>query len=197
MHHHLPASKSLIPMPQEAPLFRLRYLNISLTSRGKIARCGLDEEQLPEILIYLEECQEAFRFFEFFLMHQDSMTMMSLIINPVERATNPEAYFKPRGTMSSSPTTDYHGTYIWLDSFRALSAKPKLSKISKVRHCKPSAWPLNILVPRLSMIRVLIPHRAAHVAAMNLRHQPRRINGMVVTYPAGPAPMIRRSQDED
>jgi len=32
--------------------------------------------------------------------------------------------------------------------------KPKESKISSVRHCKPTACPLRILVPRLSMIRV-------------------------------------------
>ena len=59
-------------------------------------------------------------------------------------------------------------SHIWLLSFHTRSANPKLSNISRLRHWRPSAWPLNTLVPLLSMMRVPIWRREAHVAAIRL-----------------------------
>ena len=67
---------------------------------------------------------------------------------------------------------------MWFDSRQTRWAKEKLSKISRLRHCRPSAWPLNIFVPRLSMIRVLMLSLLIHSA---------------VIRPAGPAPTMRTS----
>lgn len=61
-----------------------------------------------------------------------------------------------------------HTSIMWLASFHTRSANPRLSKISKLRHCRPSAWPQKILVFLLSIIRALTPQRAIHVAAINL-----------------------------
>lgn len=92
----------------------------------------------------------------------------------------PQADAYPKADLSKQSVSDpllqckdlpqAHASSIWFDSFQTRSAKPKLSKISNDRHCRPSACPLNILVPRLSTILVLIPHLAAHVAAINLRY---------------------------
>lgn len=57
----------------------------------------------------------------------------------------------------------------------------KAESTSRVRHCNPSACPLYIFVPLLSIMRVLMPQRAIHVAAIR---------------PAGPAPTMRTSTSE-
>ena len=91
--------------------------------------------------------------------------------------------------------TQKHTSSIRLHSFKILSTKPKLSKISKLRHCRPSAWPLKTLVPRLSMIRVSMPQRAAHVASISLPYVSHlRWNHEYLSHPAGPAPTMSRSQ---
>lgn len=53
-----------------------------------------------------------------------------------------------------------------------------LSKSSRVLERKPSAWPVNTLVPRLSTMRALIPQRAIQYDAIR---------------PDGPAPMMSLS----
>ena len=91
-----------------------------------------------------------------------SATAILFVTNPVDQFDSvafPSAMISQH--QSQKP---YNG----LHSFIILWAKPKLSKISKVRDCRPSACPWKILVPRLSMIRTLIPQRVAHVAAINL-----------------------------
>lgn len=57
----------------------------------------------------------------------------------------------------------------------------KLSSISTVRGCKPSAWPVVVLDAFLSMILQDTLYRLAQAAAIK---------------PAGPAPMITRSACE-
>ena len=62
---------------------------------------------------------------------------------------------------SVSPSNERETSSMWFDSFQTLSAKPKLSKISRLLHCKPSAWPLKTFVPLLSTILACTPHLAA------------------------------------
>lgn len=57
---------------------------------------------------------------------------------------------------------------MWLASFHTRSAKPRASRISRLRHWRPSAWPQTILVLRLSTMRAGTPRWAIQQAAMRL-----------------------------